>query len=827
MVALSLLLWSGIGGALAQPAMQAAPMAVAAFDEVLLDAKKQMMGDPSAALHHARAAEDIARASAPSEEQTRQIAQAYWLQAEALNRLNRPGEAAPLVQRALGLIGEEAATTKLGGDLVLAQGRIARVLRDDQLALSSFHQAHDIFAALGATRYQAISLQSLGSIYQDARDYERVIDFYQRASAIHEGDPALDLASFNNRANALRELGRYSEALKLTASALALADNLDSPILRARILSNIASIDITAGDFVEALKKAEEALVLLEANGGKEWRPVVLGIKAQALTASGEHAAAAAIFDRIFEDLERDTATAPFRDIHDAAYKVYKRLGRSNDALVHLETFKTIDDSARELAADANNVLKAAEFDFATQELAIAQLQAARLKDEIALRKAGLAQRTTLLGSVIVLVLLVVAGLGWVLIGVRRSRRKIAEARDRLAESNTALDKANQAKTAFLAATSHEIRTPLNGILGMAQVMAESEDLSAAVLEQVEAISGAGNTLLAVVNDILDVATLESGDFHVAESPTDIVRVAGQVVGLFQEQADAKGIGLHLDTAGCPGLIISDEMRLRQVLFNLISNGIKFTSAGDVRVVIAPRQSVDGESLSIAVADSGIGIPDEQRESIFAAFHQVDGKRTRKFGGAGLGLAICRHITTALRGTISVQSQVGEGSRFEVLLPLQRAATPSQQRRAPAADAKTALDQLDVLVVEDNLLNRTVIKALLEKKVASMTLAEDGVQGIAALSEGTFDIVLMDKQMPNMDGLTAITTIRASDGPLAETYIVAITADAYDGAREELLTAGADDYLAKPVNLDTLVEALERSIDRGLTHRPHDDAAAA
>lgn len=803
----------------AQPAENVDTEKLSPFDQSILDSKKSMMASPADALEFARAAEDYARSQPPSNEQTVAIATAYWLQAEALNRLNKANDAEPLIQRALGLIGDERLDTKLGGDLILARGRIARVLRNDQLALTSFHQAHDIFAKLGSTRYQALSLQELGSIYRDARDYERVLNFYERATNIHTNDPALDLPSYNNRANALRDLGRYTESIELYQKALEIAEQIESDILKARILSNIAETQVSAGDYIQALNTSDESLTVLEGTDGGEWRPIHLAVKAHALQKLGQLSESAAVIELVFEGLTITETTAEFVLAHKTAYEVYRELGQAELALEHFEAFKRLEDSAREIAASANNVLVAAEFDFTAQELEIANLNAAKLEDEIALRQAQSRQRTIMFSAIIGFAALITIGLTWGLLMSRRSRKRIEKINKSLEDSNIALEKANKAKTEFLATTSHEIRTPLNGILGLTQLMMADETLTEHQHQQIESIWGAGDTLLAVVNDILDVATIETGRFRIIKDTTNIPKLADQVAEIFNSNAQNKGVTLSVDTGNCPEAIITDGMRIRQVLFNLVSNAVKFTEKGRVSVTLCTRQTHPGEELSIVITDTGIGIPADQLEAIFEAFHQADSGRTRKFGGTGLGLSICKHIANALGGTITASSTVGEGSRFEFVIPLERPKTVSP-RKLPAekTSAVQNTSDLNVLVVEDNLLNRNVIRALIESHVSSVTLAEDGVQGVSATEQTCFDVILMDKQMPNMDGITAIKTIRQLSNGSEDTYIIAVTADAYPGAREELLEAGADEYVSKPINAKTLIDALQEAVNCGAKH---------
>ena len=270
---------------------------------------------------------------------------------------------------------------------------------------------------------------------------------------------------------------------------------------------------------------------------------------------------------------------------------------------------------------------------------------------------------------------------------------------------------------------------------------------------------------------------------------------------------------------------MTDEMRLRQILFNLTSNAIKFTNRGRVTVTFAARETDGANRLHIDVADTGIGIPDTEFEHIFETFSQVDQGAARQFGGTGLGLAICRRLARAMGGDVTVTSVLGKGSVFSISLPLEaphyaRPPTPETAATPAARAAPRQLCELEVLLVEDNLINRKVVEQLLSPVVGEIDVAEDGVQGVEAVQTKHYDVVLMDKQMPNMDGVTATKTIRSMTGPAKDVYIIAVTADAFEGEKERLIAQGMDDYIAKPVNQDMLVQAILAGLEKGLKHRP-------
>ena len=333
---------------------------------------------------------------------------------------------------------------------------------------------------------------------------------------------------------------------------------------------------------------------------------------------------------------------------------------------------------------------------------------------------------------------------------------------------------ANIAKSDFLATVSHEIRTPLNGVLGMAQLMARS-DLSSAQREQLGVISDSGQALLGVLNGILDLSKIESGKIDLETRAFDLDEMARATSAAFETLALEKGLTFTADvSADLRGTWRGDTMRIRQVLSNLLSNALKFTSAGGIRLEL---QAEPG-GVAFRVSDTGIGIAADKLEAIFEKFTQADSSTTRQFGGTGLGLAICERLVTLMGGRMRVESRLGAGSVFAFVLPLER--TCNAQAHAHG-DAATRLDARPtrVLAAEDNATNRLILSALLTPLGVDLTLVGDGEAAVEAVAAARFDVVLMDVQMPRMDGLAATAAIRRAerlDGR-PRTPIVALTAN--------------------------------------------------
>ena len=372
-----------------------------------------------------------------------------------------------------------------------------------------------------------------------------------------------------------------------------------------------------------------------------------------------------------------------------------------------------------------------------------------------------------------------------------------------------ARDQANAAsvtKSQFLANMSHEIRTPLNGILGMAQVMSR-EDLSEAQRERLNVITGSGHTLLAVLNDILDISKIEAGRLEIDNHEFDLREALKSACAPFTSLAAQKDVALNLDVdPGASGVWWGDGVRLRQILTNLVSNAVKFTAEGHVTVSAEP---VAG-GVRFCVRDSGIGIPAERLGDLFQKFSQVDASTTRRFGGTGLGLAICKELTELMGGRMWATSEAGLGSRFYFDLPLEKRADQAPDQ-LPTQGATPRTGAVRILAAEDNATNQLILKSLLEPFGVDLTLAANGREAVEAFGLGAYDLILMDVQMPEMNGVEATAAIRAEEAArgLRPTPILALSANVMSHQVRDYLAAGMSGFVSKPIEAPKLFSAID------------------
>ncbi len=404
---------------------------------------------------------------------------------------------------------------------------------------------------------------------------------------------------------------------------------------------------------------------------------------------------------------------------------------------------------------------------------------------------------------------------------IARQARKCAGARLELERACAAAEAANRRKSEFLANMSHEIRTPMNGILGMTALALETR-LDARQREYLSIVKSSADALLEIVNDILDLSKIEAGKFTVERVPFALKPLIDDTVRLVATPARDKGLTLVCELAPeVPEVVLGDPTRVRQVLLNLLSNAIKFTAQGSVDLDVGVTRQADGsEQIRFTVTDTGAGIAHEQQALLFNPYAQESESTARHFGGTGLGLSICRHLVELMGGSIGFTSEPGLGSRFCFMLPCRRETLP-ETGPLPASGPPPNLPERRsrasrVLLVEDHPANQKLAIWLLQRQGHQVTLAENGAEAVRLLAALAFDVVLMDVQMPVMDGLEATRRIREQERQRGDKHhpIIAMTAGAIVGDREKCLAAGMDDYISKPITAQILLAKLGHWLGR-------------
>ena len=532
-----------------------------------------------------------------------------------------------------------------------------------------------------------------------------------------------------------------------------------------------------------------------------------LRLRAQARAELGDAAAARADLDVIraipVETLERDAQAELLLSAYIALAE-----HRGEDAFRLLDQWRRQDHENTQAALSRNGAQMASALE---TELRSKRDESRRLTAEVELNR-RLAHASIIIAML--LSVLVVGGVAW---GVyqRRASHRLKDARGRA-------EAANEAKSAFLAVMSHELRTPLNGMLGMAQAL-RGENLDARQREQVELMIDSGDTLLVLLNDILDLSKIEAGKLEIAPTAGDLVGVCARLVGGYQPTAREKDVELTFTVLGdAPPMLLFDAVRVRQCLANLLSNALKFTVTGRVGVTLA--WAADPETgrtaVRLTVTDTGIGMSPATLSKLFGAFTQADASTTRTFGGTGLGLNITRRLAELMDGEILVDSREGRGSTFTLDFQVDVAAAAAAEQAVPAFGAanedELALSPLQgrrVLVVDDHPVNRRVIKLFLAPFDCDLVEVENGREALDALEAEAFDLVLMDVNMPVMDGLEATRRLRR-DPRWATLPVIALTADVMRTQIDTCIEAGMDAHIAKPIDLRDLLSVLVQVLDR-------------
>ena len=391
---------------------------------------------------------------------------------------------------------------------------------------------------------------------------------------------------------------------------------------------------------------------------------------------------------------------------------------------------------------------------------------------------------------------------------------------EELTLARDAAESATRAKSSFLANISHEIRTPMNGVVGLIDLV-KLEGLNDKQLTWITSMERSAEALLNVIDDILDFTKIESGKLNISPSDFELSPCIESVMDLFYEQATTRNIALTLTIdESAPTSLFTDQGRLRQILTNLIGNAFKFTTQGRIEVIVGVATIGVRPSVRVTVSDTGIGIPKDQFDLVFARFQQIESGLTRRYGGAGLGLSICKELASLMGGTMDFESSENSGSQFWFDIPIESSTTsqsdlasdaaPALERNVPLLVPSVDGSDISVMVAEDSKVNQFIIKELLKNLGVDATMVDDGAQAIAASEHTAYDLIFMDVSMPVMDGLTATQKIRAREcAGDTQTMIVGLSAHAMLGDVERAIESGMDDYITKPISLKTVEQVLQ------------------
>ena len=688
---------------------------------------------PRLAYEKAVVAERLARSTEDLSNPDIALAEAYWLQADSLYRVGDLSEARRLAKLGRDLAVKIAPLSGLMGDILVTSGSIEGAETHVAKALEEYQTAFRIFHRLGDVRRQSVSLICIAMLYADGKDYISALRYLDQALEAQVVEPKLALSIYNNRGTYFAALGRNAESAKQFGEALRLAREMQSPALEAQILRNIVRAQLADGNLDLAERTAQVATrAAARAGGGEE--PAMLSTSAQLAFQRGRIPQAVSMIARSFKGVDLETSSIPMREAHLTAYRIFNAARDTDRALAHLTALKRLDDEATKLATQTSTALMGARFDFANQELRIARMKAEELRRSVVAQQEKLRTQRFIFGGVGAAASVVFAMLTFGLFTIRRSRNAVRAANADLGVTNAALEKALAAKTEFLATTSHEIRTPLNGILGMTEVMLTDRALSADARDRIRLVHGAGTTMRALVDDILDVAKIEKGELSLESAPFDLADMLGDAARLWEDQVRARGVAFTLAVDLPPGRVLGDAARLRQIVFNLLSNAAKFTHSGSI--TLSAAREADG-AYRIAIADTGIGIPEVKQAEVFDSFRQADTSTTRRYGGTGLGLSISRNLARAMGGELSVRSEAGVGSLFTLRVPL---ASHVEAARA----IETVVFAETLLIVDRNPIMRAMFRNLLAAQVDRVILAGTLDEALAIVETHVPRVVLID-----------------------------------------------------------------------------------
>lgn len=817
-IALFSLFIAGLCLSVPSAAKQNPPPQPSSEDLVLAQRAKELSkSDPRSAVELAE--KILAQLDGREDPTLRVEATAAWL--SALQRYGQNVRATKALDEALSELPLAKASPEARADFESAAGWISMVAGRTGEAYSHFQESYRLWAQLGDDDHAAVLLTQLAALYNAAGDAERCQKYYSAAwKKLKEKPPTYDQAVvLINWSNSYIDSTptQAKEALPLLEKAEAVARTLGNQRLLGAVFVNKSSALIKLDRIDEAEKDAKKAKDILQTLGLTDLLSGAYGSFAEIALRRGQFDKAAGFAKR---KLEANIATGQkleVRQTHLLLAQIREAQGDYASALHHLREYVAYNDQISSQQVRSRGAIADAELKLFKRDQEIQNL----------VNKQATSQRLLARGRLIVLIMIVasllLASATVVLIFLYRAQHRaksLANERARLLKiSEEKANAANRAKSEFLASLSHEIRTPLNGVLGMAQALTLDE-LAPSQQGKVETILESGKTLMALLNDVLDLSKIEAGRLEISPLECDLRNTLESLHSLWKPRAADKGLefALTIDEAA-PSRLRFDPVRVRQCVSNLISNAVKFTHEGRIDVDIRAIESDENSyRVEIRVQDTGIGMSEATIAQLFSPFMQADASTTRLYGGTGLGLSITRKLARLMGGDIKVASAPGEGSTFTLSFCAQRCADEGGEDASRADQTEISSAELSgrrVLVVDDIAVNRQIVRLMLAANNVEIEEAANGVEALAALRRNEFAIVLLDVHMPVMDGFETIDRIRSSEEPWRDIPVIALTADAMSGDRDNLLGAGMTDYIAKPVDHRELIrvcsEALKHS----------------
>lgn len=673
-------------------------------------------------------------------------------------------------------LAEQAGDLDILGSVNFSLGGVYTQIGSYAEAEQAFEKALAQFREIDLLPGEAVVYVSLGELREETGDYQEAMDYYTRVVGIMEQVGDLSGLSFAHGAlgSVLRKLGRTDEAIQQYERSLEYAETVGDRDVLAGGHLNLGQIQQEKGNTAFAKAELVTALEIAKEGGSIEYRMLT----------------------------------------HESLAEIYEAEENFAAAYHHLLAFQAAREELYPIDYAETLAQIQARYQAKEREAEISSLRRDSVVRELQIER-GRAQRNIAFGAVFVIlvVLLALSNGYWV---KARTNRKVRSHNAKLLEVSKELERANRVKSEILANTSHEIRTPLNGILGLVTLLLDS-NMDEQQQASLKSIEHSGKTLLRLVNDILDLSRIEAGKFDIEFAPFDLRGALETESQIWQEQSELKNLTFNLEIDDeLPDVIVSAGPRVLQILANFVGNAIKFTETGSVTVRVRVKETRGAEiDLIFEVQDTGIGVGQDFKDRAFERFSQSDTSSTRAFGGTGLGLAISRDLANMLGGEIGVSGQEGEGSTFWFSMTMGLPAAsdlPANIGRSARKAGRNGAPQsaLRVLIAEDNEINQRVIVGLVERLGHSTAVVGNGEEVLEILKSREFDVILMDIQMPGIDGVMAAKWIRSSDGPASKIPIVALTANAMTGDREKYLAQGMDDYLAKPIDPAALASILER-----------------